>query len=186
MRLKLICVFALLSACGQPMAVSEPGQVSQNLRTMSASQLCASYTSADTIPQVRLMIEAELAARGERQCFGRNIGGPSAAAFGREIYQRDSLQALTVSTSGRDVDCSDFATGAEAQRYFLAAGGPLNDPNDLDRDGDGLACEWGAQAKRLASYRPAPVRTSSPRCYTGPRGGTYTITASGRKNYSGC
>lgn len=23
-------------------------------------------------------------------------------------------------------------------------------------------------------------------CYTGPRGGTYTITKSGRKNYSGC
>jgi hypothetical protein len=23
-------------------------------------------------------------------------------------------------------------------------------------------------------------------CYTGPRGGTYTITASGKKNYSGC
>lgn len=23
-------------------------------------------------------------------------------------------------------------------------------------------------------------------CYTGPRGGTYTITSSGRKNYSGC
>jgi hypothetical protein len=25
-----------------------------------------------------------------------------------------------------------------------------------------------------------------PQCFTGPRGGTYTITASGRKNYSGC
>jgi len=25
-----------------------------------------------------------------------------------------------------------------------------------------------------------------PTCYTGPRGGTYTITPSGRKNYSGC
>lgn len=23
-------------------------------------------------------------------------------------------------------------------------------------------------------------------CYVGPRGGTYTVTASGRKNYSGC
>jgi hypothetical protein len=23
-------------------------------------------------------------------------------------------------------------------------------------------------------------------CHVGPRGGTYTITASGRKNYSGC
>jgi hypothetical protein len=27
---------------------------------------------------------------------------------------------------------------------------------------------------------------ASPNCYTGPRGGTYTITASGRKNYGGC
>ena len=29
----------------------------------------------------------------------------------------------------------------------------------------------------------APAR---PTCHTGPRGGTYTITASGRKNYGGC
>lgn len=27
---------------------------------------------------------------------------------------------------------------------------------------------------------------ASPVCYTGPRGGTYTLTSSGRKNYSGC
>ena len=26
----------------------------------------------------------------------------------------------------------------------------------------------------------------SPHCYTGPRGGTYTLTASGNKNYGGC
>ena len=25
-----------------------------------------------------------------------------------------------------------------------------------------------------------------PTCYTGPRGGTYTITPSGKKNYNGC
>jgi len=31
--------------------------------------------------------------------------------------------------------------------------------------------------------QPSPAR---PTCYTGPRGGTYTITKSGRKNYSGC
>lgn len=30
--------------------------------------------------------------------------------------------------------------------------------------------------------KQAPV----PTCYTGPRGGTYTITPSGRKNYRGC
>jgi hypothetical protein len=27
---------------------------------------------------------------------------------------------------------------------------------------------------------------SGPTCYTGPRGGTYTLTSSGNKNYSGC
>ncbi|WP_318036390.1 YHYH domain-containing protein [Cupriavidus pinatubonensis] len=27
---------------------------------------------------------------------------------------------------------------------------------------------------------------AGPVCYTGPRGGMYTITASGRKNYGGC
>ena len=26
----------------------------------------------------------------------------------------------------------------------------------------------------------------APKCYTGPRGGTYTLTPSGRKNYKGC
>lgn len=33
----------------------------------------------------------------------------------------------------------------------------------------------------------SPARASGgATCYTGPRGGTYTITASGRKNYGGC
>lgn len=43
----------------------------------------------------------------------------------------------------------------------------------------------------LDGYRPVnaapPARAPGrPQCFTGPRGGTYTITASGRKNYSGC
>lgn len=28
--------------------------------------------------------------------------------------------------------------------------------------------------------------SNKPTCHVGPRGGTYTITASGRKNYNGC
>lgn len=38
-----------------------------------------------------------------------------------------------------------------------------------------------AQAQQLQTNASA-----RPTCHTGPRGGTYTITASGRKNYSGC
>ena len=39
------------------------------------------------------------------------------------------------------------------------------------------------QAGRSAVSAPS---AGGPTCHVGPRGGTYTITASGRKNYSGC
>ncbi|WP_407065406.1 YHYH domain-containing protein [Cupriavidus numazuensis] len=40
---------------------------------------------------------------------------------------------------------------------------------------------------RATNALAAPRTTGSGlTCYTGPRGGTYTITASGRKNYGGC
>jgi len=41
-------------------------------------------------------------------------------------------------------------------------------------------------ANRVSAPRPAAVDSRRPQCFTGPRGGTYTITASGRKNYGGC
>jgi hypothetical protein len=40
--------------------------------------------------------------------------------------------------SGRDLDCADFATQAEAQAKFDA---DPTDPNGLDADDDGRACE---------------------------------------------
>lgn len=43
----------------------------------------------------------------------------------------------------------------------------------------------GGQTARGLMPSP-PTRPAGPTCYTGPRGGTYTITPSGRKNYSGC
>lgn len=39
--------------------------------------------------------------------------------------------------------------------------------------------------ERQANPRSTPSADGST-CYIGPRGGTYTITPSGRKNYSGC
>lgn len=40
-----------------------------------------------------------------------------------------------------DRNCADFATHAEAQAFFIAAGGPVHDPHRLDGDDDGKACE---------------------------------------------
>lgn len=40
-----------------------------------------------------------------------------------------------------DLDCADFPNQAAAQSYFLSRGGPASDPDRLDSDGDGIACE---------------------------------------------
>ena len=40
-----------------------------------------------------------------------------------------------------DRDCSDFGSWQEAQDFFLAEGGPSDDPHRLDGDKDGEACE---------------------------------------------
>lgn len=47
--------------------------------------------------------------------------------------------------------------------------------------------EWRVEdAERKARYAVPSSTTSSSGCYTGPRGGRYTITRSGKKNYGGC
>ncbi len=48
----------------------------------------------------------------------------------------------------RRSECNKFGTADEAQRYFLANGGPENDPLNLDGDGDGFACAWNPNVYR--------------------------------------
>jgi hypothetical protein len=45
-------------------------------------------------------------------------------------------QPAPAAPQGGDVDCSDFGSSAEAQPYLLPG-----DPNRLDADGDGQACD---------------------------------------------
>jgi endonuclease YncB( thermonuclease family) len=54
--------------------------------------------------------------------------------------------AIVLTTAGpasahTDKDCADFATQAAAQDYFISLGGPSSDPDRLDADGDGTACD---------------------------------------------
>ncbi len=49
--------------------------------------------------------------------------------------------AVQYDPTGPDRDCADFATQAEAQAFYLAAGGPARDRHRLDGDHDGIACE---------------------------------------------
>lgn len=43
----------------------------------------------------------------------------------------------------------------------------------------------GPTSRAQRADKPA-ANAGGQTCYTGPRGGTYTITKSGRKNYGGC
>jgi hypothetical protein len=40
-----------------------------------------------------------------------------------------------------EYNCADFTTQAEAQKFFVNAGGVSKDMNNLDGDNDGVACE---------------------------------------------
>lgn len=41
----------------------------------------------------------------------------------------------------RDKDCADFSSQKAAQIFYLKHGGPRYDPDRLDADHDGIACE---------------------------------------------
>ena len=61
-------------------------------------------------------------------------------AVGQRLYKRSGM--------GIGGACGRYRTADDAQRAFLAAGGPQADPQGLDPDGDGFACRWD----------PAPYR----------------------------
>ena len=80
----------------------------------------------------------------------------------------------------------------------MAHGGGLNaDGCHTNRKTGDYHCHRAparAEPKRAAAEAASPEPAAStpvpsparPTCYTGPRGGTYTITKSGKKNYGGC
>lgn len=59
-----------------------------------------------------------------------------------EYYEEETTSGNPYTTTDIDHDCPDFSTPRDAQLFFEANGGPDYDPHDLDRDGDGFACEW--------------------------------------------
>ena len=64
---------------------------------------------------------------------------------------------------GEDRDCKDFSSWDEAQAFFLAAGGPGQDPHRLDADQDGIACEALAHAAGVPGVQaPAPPPAQAP------------------------
>lgn len=183
-------------ACLAGLSACAPTNAPTGYQYLSAPTLWSRLEGTTDTKDI-LLLEAELASRGETQSSSGSeyLGRRTSGTVGRSAYAR------TAPRTG-DRNCSDFASGAAAQKFFLEQGGPTSDPHNLDGDGDGNACDWGSTlrssvrqnrqyvAAQAAATRRVQTTTrraqSSSRCYTGPRGGTYTLTASGNKNYDGC
>src|SRR5262249_22259932 len=52
-----------------------------------------------------------------------------------------AISLLPKQAAAVDKDCADFPSQRAAQIFFLKHGGPRDDPDRLDADNDGVACE---------------------------------------------
>jgi hypothetical protein len=70
----------------------------------------------------------------------------------------DSDDSSSTTSSGDDKDCADFASQADAQAALDA---DLSDPDNLDADTDGIACEqhFGAPGQQVEVYPTGGVDT---------------------------
>ena len=81
---------------------------------------------------------------------------------------------------------------AMSSNYAIGHGGGLNaDGCHNERKTGGYHCHRAPAVLATSPKTPLPLAAQplpqlQPTCHVGPRGGTYTITSSGRKNYSGC
>ncbi len=67
---------------------------------------------------------------------------------GTKVYNRPSFRDRLQSASV----CRRFASSDEAQRQFLANGGPTTDRYNLDPDGDGFACKFDPETYRKLQF----------------------------------
>ena len=64
--------------------------------------------------------------------------------MGKRLFKRNYIK-----TKNDQNNCARFIVKDDAQRYFLANGGPELDPLKLDPDGDGYACFWNPESFRI-------------------------------------
>jgi hypothetical protein len=100
------------------------------------------------------------------------------------------VRSYTASSIGKlvAVGCMCFVMDvASAHGGGLNSEGCHNNRKTGDYHCHRSAARQAVPVSLAGNKAPIPVvATARPQCFTGPRGGTYTMTASGRKNYSGC
>ncbi|MCL4187527.1 MAG: hypothetical protein KJZ85_07960 [Rhodobacteraceae bacterium] len=69
------------------------------------------------------------------------------------VGQKRHDRSVFATEAGHRRACARFPSADLAQEEFLRRGGPGRDPENLDPDGDGFACDWDPAPFRLAVGR---------------------------------
>jgi endonuclease YncB( thermonuclease family) len=111
--------------------------------------------------------------------YGRTVARVECGGKDVALHQAQAGMAWWYTKYGTDKGIQAAEQRARASRAGLWADAAPVAPWDFRRP--------GVTSSTTAAPRQQLTSTSHDNtCYTGPRGGTYTITASGRKNYGGC
>ena len=89
------------------------------------------------------------------KCDGSNGGGVAPLTPTTPVPTPTVDPSLPFDPFGPDRNCGDFSNWEDAYGFYLAAGGPSQDPHRLDGNGDGDPCE-----SLHGSDQPAPTATS--------------------------
>ena len=143
---------------GEPLSALNPVAVPSSNSGISDEQNFDAVAGRETIESDAARRAAQAAAREQVEPTAvpdrPSNTGPNIVEYavnapnvkGQEWYSRSLL-----TTQGRyQRNCADYATPDDAQRDFLARGGPERDRRGIDPDGDGFACGWD----------PAPFRAA--------------------------
>ena len=92
----------------------------------------------------RIIIEPgdipDIIAKVNIAAYARSTSNP----IGKRVFKRNYIKSNSYPNK-----CARFMVKDDAQRYFLANGGPELDPLKLDPDGDGYACFWNPESFRI-------------------------------------
>lgn len=109
---------------------------------------------------------------------------PVAAQTPMEMILQGDRSALSEHSVGRQIQEETPAPSMSAAEIDALYGKVVRDPPVIGSftSGGSASPSWDVAPSSDPIVRSGGGKT----CYTGPRGGTYTITSGGNKNYSGC
>ena len=130
----------------------DPNDQSLNLALSTQEQQRAQREEAErrriAAQQQLVIIEPEAAPQVDANANVVRFARSTTHPVGQKVYKRDVFRSRSQSQSA----CRGFRSDDDAQRQFLANGGPQDDRYNLDPDGDGFACAFDPEVYRKLQF----------------------------------